>query len=55
VSLQKALSLLLAFAGRTDTGGLRFLTGNGAAVRIVYTTNASNERTAVTFTPSARS
>jgi hypothetical protein len=51
---QQILSTLLAIcAGETENGGNTFLTPNGAATRVAATTNGSNERTAMTLTPSA--
>lgn len=54
ITVGQALSLMLAFAcGQTTNGGNTFLTPNGGATRITGTTNGSNERTAITATPSA--
>lgn len=54
ITAQEALSLTLAaVAGQTTTGGLRFLTPNGNATRIVAAVNSSNERTSITLTPSS--
>ena len=53
ITLQQALSVILAaVAGVTDTGGVVLRTPNGASIRISATVNASNERTAITLTPS---
>lgn len=53
-TLKQVLSLLAAYAfGRTADGGVTFKTRNNAATRITGTVNGSNERTAVTVTPSA--
>jgi hypothetical protein len=50
----QALSVLLAvLAGVTSNSGATIKTPNGAATRVVATVNASNERTAMTLTPSA--
>jgi hypothetical protein len=50
----QVLSILLAqAAGVTSNGGATFKTPNGASDRIVGTVNGSNERTAITLTPSA--
>lgn len=51
---QQALSVILAaVAGVTDTAGATLKTPNGAATRIAATINGSNERTAMTLTPSS--
>ena len=51
---QQVLSICLsALAGVTSAGGATLETPNGVANRIVATVNASNERTAVTLTPSS--
>ena len=53
-SVKQALSTLLAFgAGVTGNAGTTIKTPNGVATRIVATINGSNERTAMTLTPSA--
>ena len=54
VTLQQAISLILSnAAGETSNGGATLETPNGNATRIVATINGSNERTAVTITPSS--
>ena len=51
---QQVLSITLsALAGVTSAGGATLETPNGVANRIVATVNGSNERTAVTLTPSS--
>ena len=51
---QQALSLILSVAaGVTSTGGTVLKTPDGAVTRIAATINGSNERTAMTATPSA--
>lgn len=51
---QQALSILLSvLAGVTSTQGSVLKTPNGSATRVSATINASNERTAMTLTPSA--
>lgn len=51
---QQVLSICLsALAGITSNGGATLETPNGVANRIVATVNASNERTAMTLTPSS--
>jgi hypothetical protein len=53
-TVQQALSVILAaLAGRTATGGTVLKTPNGVATRIAATINGSNERTAMTLTPSS--
>jgi hypothetical protein len=53
-TVQQVLSLILsALAGETTDGGNTLLTPNGAATRIAATVNGSNERTAMTLTPSS--
>lgn len=53
-TVQQALSICLSvLAGRTTSGGNTFQTANGNATRVAATTNGSNERTAMTLTPSA--
>jgi hypothetical protein len=52
-TLQQVLSLLLAWAARTTDNGLTFQTDDGVATRIQYVVNVQNNRTSVTFTPSA--
>lgn len=54
ITLQQALSVILSsVAGVTASGGLVFKSPNGNANRISATVNASNERTAITLTPSS--
>lgn len=54
ITLQQALSIMLAaLAGVTATGGTVLKSPNGVATRISATINPSNERTAMTLTPSA--
>ncbi len=54
ITLQEVLSVGLAvLAGESTNGGKTFLSPNGNATRAAATTNASNERTAMTLTPSA--
>ena len=51
---QQIMSIMLsALAGVTSSGGATLETPNGAANRIVATVNGSNERTAMTLTPSS--
>ena len=51
---QQALSIILAaLGGVTTTGGTVLKTPDGSATRIAATINGSNERTAMTVTPSA--
>jgi hypothetical protein len=51
---QQALSIGLAvLAGETNTGGTVFRTPNDAATRVSSTLDASNNRTAMTLTPSS--
>lgn len=51
---QQALSIMLAvLAGVTTGGGSTLKSPNGVATRVAATINASNERTAMTLTPSA--
>jgi hypothetical protein len=45
--------LLSVLAGVTGTGGTVLKSPNGVATRVTATVNASNERTAMTLTPSA--
>ena len=53
-TVKQALSVILAaVAGVTATGGTVLKTPNGVATRISATVNPSNERTAMTVTPSA--
>jgi hypothetical protein len=53
ITHQQAISIMLAIlAGRTTTGGLVFQTPNGAATRATATVDASNNRTAMTLSPS---
>lgn len=50
---REVLSVLLsACAGRTTDSGLTFKTPNNNATRIAATVNSSDERTAITLTPS---
>jgi hypothetical protein len=52
-TVQQVQSLLLAvLAGVTGSGGTVFKSPNGVATRLTATVNASNERTAMTATPS---
>jgi hypothetical protein len=54
VTRQQAESIALAvLAGRTTDSGNTFRTPNNVASRVAATTNGSNERTAITLTPSA--
>jgi|SRR4030095_1276573 len=51
---QQALSSILAVAaGVTTSGGAIFKTPDGSTTRVAATINGSNERTAMTVTPSA--
>jgi VCBS repeat-containing protein len=53
-TVQQALSVILAaVAGVTATGGTVLKSPNGVATRITATINGSNERTAMTVTPSS--
>ena len=53
-TVKQALSIILAaLGGVTATGGATLKTPNGVSTRIAATINASNERTAMTLTPSA--
>jgi hypothetical protein len=53
-TVQQILSIVLAvLAGETTDGGNTLQTPNGAATRVAATVNGSNERTAMTLTPSA--
>ncbi len=53
-TVQQALSVILAvLAGVTTTQGSVLKSPNGSATRVSATINASNERTAMTLTPSA--
>ena len=53
-TVQQALSIILAAAtGVTSSGGSVFKTPNGVATRISGTVDSSNNRTAITLTPSA--
>lgn len=53
-TVQQALSVMLAvLAGVTGTQGSVLKTPNGVGTRVSATINASNERTAMTLTPSA--
>ena len=53
-TLQQALSIILSLlAGVTADAGATLKTPNGSATRAVITLNSSNERTAVTLTPSS--
>lgn len=53
-TIKQALSVILsAVAGRTTDSGATFKTANNNATRIAATVNASNERTAITLTPSS--
>jgi len=54
ITLKQAIDIILAaVAGRTDTGGVVFRSPDGTAIRISATVDASNNRTAITLTPSA--
>lgn len=54
VTLQQAISVMLAaLAGVTASGGTVLKDPSGTATRISATVNGSNERTAMTLTPSA--
>jgi hypothetical protein len=54
ITLKQAIDIVLsAVAGVTSAGGATLKTPNGIATRIAATINASNERTAMTLTPSA--
>jgi hypothetical protein len=53
-TVQQVLSVVLAvLAGETSSGGNTIATPNGNATRVAATTNGSNERTAITITPSS--
>jgi hypothetical protein len=53
-TIQQVLSLVLAaFAGQTTSGGVVLKTPNGVATRITATVDGSNNRTAMTLTPSS--
>ena len=53
-TVQQVLSIVLAAAtGVTSSGGSVFKTPNGVATRISGTVDVSNNRTAITLTPSA--
>lgn len=53
-TLQQVLSIALAvLAGRTDDSGATFKTPNNVANRVAATTDGSNNRTAMTLTPSS--
>jgi hypothetical protein len=53
-TVKQALSIMLGvLAGVTSGGGSTLKTPNGVATRVAATINASNERTAMTLTPSA--
>jgi hypothetical protein len=53
-TIQQVLSIALSvLAGRTADGGNTFKTPNNVANRVAATTNGSNERTAMTLTPSS--
>lgn len=53
-TVKQALSIALAvLAGQSTSGGATLKTPNGAATRVAATVNGSNERTAMTLTPSA--
>jgi hypothetical protein len=53
-TVQQALSVILAvLAGVTASSGATIKTPNGAATRVAATINASQERTAMTLTPSS--
>lgn len=54
ITLQEGMSILLAVAaGVTAAGGATLKTPDGSATRVAATINGSNERTAMTLTPSA--
>ena len=54
ITLQQALSIILSFAaGITTNSGATFKDPSGTNNRIVGTVNGSNERTAITLTPSS--
>ncbi len=54
ITMQQAMSIVLAvLAGVTATTGSTIKTPDGVATRVAATLNASNERTAMTLTPSA--
>jgi hypothetical protein len=53
-TLQQAISVILAVcAGVTSDSGATIASPNGSATRVAATTNGSNERTAMTLTPSS--
>lgn len=53
-TLQQAVSIMLAvLAGQTTLSGATFKTADGVATRVAATLDASNQRTAMTLTPSA--
>jgi len=53
-TLQQAFSIILSvLAGVTSNSGATISTPNGVATRVAATINGSNERTAMTLTPSA--
>lgn len=53
-TVQQVLSILLAvLAGETSNSGNTIASPDGVATRVAATTNASNERTAMTLTPSS--
>ena len=53
-TVQQALSIILAvLAGETSSGGTTISTPNGNATRVAATTDVSNNRTAMTLTPSS--
>lgn len=54
ITLQQAISVIYAFAaGKSSNGGLTITDPTGTSNRIVATIDASNNRTAMTITPSA--
>lgn len=53
-TVRQVLSIVLAvLAGQSASGGATLKTPNGVATRVAATINGSNERTAMTLTPSA--
>ena len=53
-TVQQALSIILSvLAGETSGGGVNFLTPDGVSTRVAATVDASNNRTAMTLTPSS--
>lgn len=53
-TVQQALSIILAvLAGETSGGGVTISTPNGVSTRVSATVDASNNRTAMTLTPSS--